>query len=110
MTRLPDDPPLYFDAHIFCCTNRRSEDNPKGSCAQKGSEALRDYLKQRAKELGLGKVRVNAAGCLDRCECGPVFVIYPEGIWYRCRTKEEVEEMLQQHFVQKGRAHKLLLP
>jgi (2Fe-2S) ferredoxin len=27
-------------------------------------------------------VRVNKAGCLDRCAAGPVAVVYPEGTWY----------------------------
>jgi (2Fe-2S) ferredoxin len=85
---------LYYQHHIFCCTNRRAEGHERGSCAQKGSEALRNYMKSRAKELGLAGTRVNAAGCLDRCELGPVVVVYPEGTWYRCSTKEEVDEVL----------------
>jgi (2Fe-2S) ferredoxin len=27
-------------------------------------------------------VRINQAGCLDRCEEGPVVVVYPQGTWY----------------------------
>jgi (2Fe-2S) ferredoxin len=85
---------LYYQHHIFCCTNRRADGHERGSCAQKGSEALRNYMKSRAKELGLAGTRVNTAGCLDRCELGPVVVVYPEGTWYRCATKEEVDEVL----------------
>ncbi|HVY12844.1 MAG TPA: (2Fe-2S) ferredoxin domain-containing protein [Alphaproteobacteria bacterium] len=85
---------MFYTHHIFCCTNRRAEGHERGSCGQKGSEALRSYMKSRAKELGLANTRVNTAGCLDRCEFGPVVVTYPEGIWYRCATKEDVDEML----------------
>ncbi len=62
------DPPLFYRAHVFLCCNRRPEGHRRGSCAARGSEALRDYMKARAKELGLMGVRINQAGCLDRCE------------------------------------------
>ena len=89
----------YYRAHIFVCTNTRPEGHPRGCCASKGSEKLRDYMKARAKELGLSDSRVNSAGCLDRCELGPCMVIYPEGIWYGYRTREDVDEILTSHLV-----------
>ena len=55
------------------------------------------------KELGLsgpGKIRINKAGCLDRCADGPVAVIYPEGIWYTFVDAEDIEEIIQSHLVQ----------
>lgn len=108
MPNLPD-PPAYYRLHAFVCTNRRPDGHPRGSCAAKGSESLRDYLKARAKELGLSDVRINSAGCLDRCELGPTLVIYPEGVWYSFQTAEDVEEILQTHLVRGGRVTRLLL-
>lgn len=105
----PLDPPPYYRLHVFLCTNRRPDGHPRGSCAAKRSESLRDYLKARAKELGLADVRINSAGCLDRCELGPVMVIYPEGVWYSFQTAEDVEEVLQTHLVKGGRVDRLLL-
>jgi (2Fe-2S) ferredoxin len=70
---------------------------------------LRDYMQARAKELGLKGVRVNMAGCLDRCEFGPTVVIYPEGVWYRVRTREEVDAVLEAHLVRGGRVPALML-
>ena len=67
-------------------------------------------MKARAKELGLEKVRINASGCLDRCEHGPTMVIYPEGVWYRCETLEDMEEVLQVHVIGGGRVDRLMLP
>ena len=67
----PTDPKPYYEAHVFCCTNRRPAGHPRGCCAEKGGEALRDHMKARAKALGLKNVRINNAGCLDRCELGP---------------------------------------
>jgi (2Fe-2S) ferredoxin len=105
----PSDPGPYYDAHVFCCTNRRPAGHPRGSCADKGSEDLRDYMKNRAKELGLKKVRINSAGCLDRCELGPTVVIYPEGVWYSAPTKEDIDEILQKHLIEGGRVERLML-
>ncbi len=66
-------------------------------------------MKARAKELGLEKVRINASGCLDRCELGPTMVIYPEGIWYRYETREDVDEILHVHLLGNGRVERLML-
>lgn len=99
----------FFNAHVFVCTNRRPDDHPRGSCAAQGSEDIRDYLKQRVQELGIKKVRINAAGCLDRCHLGPVVVIYPEGVWYVCRTKEDADEIIDTHIMGGGKVERLLL-
>lgn len=88
-----------YDYHLFCCTNQRAEDAPRGCCRSKGGEELRAYLKKRVKELKLPRTRINMSGCLDRCELGPVMVIYPQGTWYHCETIEEAEEILQTHLI-----------
>ncbi len=106
---LDSDPKPYFTAHVFVCCNRRPDGHERGSCAAKGSEKLRDYMKVRAKELGIAGIRVNSAGCLDRCELGPCVVIYPEGIWYKFETTADVDLILQAHLVEGGRADALML-
>ena len=107
---MPADPPLFYRKHVFCCTNTRPAGHPRGCCSEKGSEKLRNYLKARVKELKLDDVRVNAAGCLDRCELGPTMVIYPEGVWYGYRSAADLEEILQTHLVGGGRVTRLMLP
>ena len=104
-----EDPKPYYEAHVFCCTNRRPAGPPRGCCAERGGEALRDHMKNKARELGLKNVRINAAGCLDRCELGPTVVIYPEGVWYTVPTKEDIDEVLQTHMVEGGRVARLML-
>jgi (2Fe-2S) ferredoxin len=104
-----DDPPQYYEAHMFVCCNRRPDGHKRGSCAAKGSEKLRDYMKVRAKEMGLAGVRVNMAGCLDRCELGPCVVIYPEGVWYRVGSAEDVDAVLTEHVRDGGRVRRLML-
>jgi (2Fe-2S) ferredoxin len=104
------DPPPYYCSHVFVCTNRRPEGHPRGSCAAKGSEKLRDYMKARAKELGLPATRINTALCLDRCELGPCVVIYPEGVWYRISSPADVDALLERHVRDGGRVPGLMLP
>jgi (2Fe-2S) ferredoxin len=103
------DPPLFFERHVFCCTNVRPEGHERGCCAGKGSDELRDYMKSQARALGIGRLRINASGCLDRCELGPTLVIYPEGVWYHYATKADIDEILQTHIVEGGRVARLRL-
>ena len=103
------DPALYYRRHVFCCTNVRPCGHPRGCCSEKGSEKLRNYMKARAKEMGLEDVRINASGCLDRCELGPTMVIYPEGVWYGYRTRDDVDEIIRLHLLDGGRVRRLML-
>ena len=103
------DPAPYYRAHVFCCVNERPQGHPRGCCKGKGAEKLRNYMKARAKELGLDDLRINQSGCLDRCELGPTLVIYPEGVWYSVPTKEDIDEVLQKHLVEGGRVDRLML-
>lgn len=105
----PDDPAPYYEAHVFCCTNRRPAGHPRGCCAERDGEALRDHMKSRARDLGLKNVRINSAGCLDRCELGPTLVIYPEGVWYSVPTRADVDEVLETHMLKGGRVERLML-
>jgi (2Fe-2S) ferredoxin len=100
----------YYRHHVFCCTNERPPGHARGSCARQGAVRLRDYMKARAKELGLDDVRINSAGCLDRCELGPSVVIYPEGVWYHCETRADVDEILQCHLVEGRLVRRLCMP
>ena len=94
----------YYKHHVFFCTNQRDDGRP--SCGERCASDLRDYAKKKCKSLGLsghGKVRVNNAGCLDRCEEGPVMVVYPEEVWYHYQTEADVDEIIREH-LQGGRA------
>jgi (2Fe-2S) ferredoxin len=88
----------YYRHHVFFCCNQREGD--KACCNNHGAQATRDYAKQKVKELGLagpGKARINQAGCMDRCEEGPVLVVYPEAVWYTYVDREDVDEIIEEH-------------
>jgi (2Fe-2S) ferredoxin/1,2-phenylacetyl-CoA epoxidase catalytic subunit len=90
----------HFERHVFICTNRRDPGNPKGCCAEKGAEAIRETFKRELAERGLkGRIRANAAGCLDQCAKGPTVVVYPEQVWYTCPTPEDAKEIVESHLI-----------
>lgn len=93
-------PMSYYTHHVFFCCNQR--DGERVCCNDKGASSLRDYAKQRVKELdlaGKGGVRINQAGCLDRCELGPVVVVYPEGTWYTWVDEGDIDEIIERHLI-----------
>ena len=89
-----------YRRHVFVCLNEREPDNPKGSCKQRGADAVFSTLKAGAAKAGLGEdVRINRAGCMEYCKYGPSVVIYPEATWYRVPTVEDAQEVLREHVV-----------
>lgn len=90
----------HYEKHVFVCTNQR--DPGVGSCGDFQSQQARDYIKDRVKQLGLdqgNRIRINSAGCLGRCEAGPVMVIYPEAVWYTYVDQSDVDEIIEEHLV-----------
>ncbi|MDX1916042.1 MAG: ferredoxin [Methylophilus sp.] len=90
----------YFKHHVFFCLNQR--EGNEDCCMNKGAEAAFDYMKTKVKQLklnGEGKVRINRAGCLDRCGQGPLMVVYPEAVWYTFVDNEDVNEIIESHLV-----------
>ena len=90
----------YYDKHVFFCCNKREA--PEKCCADSGALDMQQYAKGRIKALGLngpGHVRINKAGCLDRCEEGPVLVVYPDAVWYTYVDRDDIDEIIDRHLV-----------
>lgn len=88
----------YYKYHVFFCTNQREAG--EACCADFDARAMRDYVKKRCKELEIhkaGEVRINLAGCLGRCELGPVICVYPGETWYTYVDKEDLDEIIEEH-------------
>ncbi|HHI78475.1 MAG TPA: (2Fe-2S) ferredoxin domain-containing protein [Planctomycetes bacterium] len=100
---------IGYDIHVFVCENERPEDHPRGSCSRRGGRQIRRWFKEAMSHEGLTeKTRVNKSGCLAHCESGPIVVIYPQGVWYRPETQEDVVEIVQSHLL-RGRVVEHLL-
>lgn len=101
----------YYQRHIFFCLNERK--NGEACCAQHDAMAGFDRCKQRVKAAGLsgpGQVRVNKAGCLDRCAAGPVAVVYPEAVWYSFVDAQDIDEIVESHLKNGKVVERLLTP
>lgn len=98
------------ELYVFVCTNRRPPDNPKGSCAHGGSEAVCDRLKSLVFQKGLkDRVRVMTSGCQDLCAHGPTVSVWPTGIFYGHVRVEDCEEIVEEHFRNGRPVQRLLL-
>lgn len=90
----------FYKHHVFFCCNLRQ--NGDACCADNDAPEMRDYAKSRIKALALsgkGKVRINQAGCLDRCQEGPVIVVYPGEVWYTYVDRDDIDEIIEEHLI-----------
>lgn len=100
-----------LEHHIFICTNRRPDGDPKGCCASKGAEALVPLFKDGVAKRGLkAMVRAQKAGCLDVCGMGAAVVVYPEGVWYGRVQVSDVDEILDSHILGGKPVERLRIP
>jgi len=89
--------PPYYQHHVFFCLNERSNEQ---SCSHFQAQQAFDHCKAGVKKQGLSGpagVRVNKAGCLDRCAGGPVVVVYPQGVWYTFVDNDDIDEIIESH-------------
>ena len=101
----------YFEKHVFFCTNTREDG--RQACGHQGAQAAQKHCKSRVKQLGLngqGKIRINNAGCLDRCAGGPVAVVYPEAVWYSWVDNSDLDEIVESHLRDGQVVERLVLP
>ncbi|HEU0187394.1 MAG TPA: (2Fe-2S) ferredoxin domain-containing protein [Gallionellaceae bacterium] len=89
----------YYNKHVFFCTNQRAEGET--CCNNMGAQRLRDYAKDKVKAMNLStsqnRIRINSAGCMDRCDYGPVMVVYPEAVWYTYVDESDIDEIIESH-------------
>lgn len=102
---------MYYQQHLFFCVNLRQ--SGKRCCGQQAAQEACQYAKATLKRLGQygpGKCRVSSSGCLGRCDEGPVLVAYPEGVFYRYTSNEDVQEIIDSHVLGGKKVERLLLP
>lgn len=93
------DVPQAYDRHAFLCMPHRPPGHPMGVCSARGAGLLWEYFAARIDKPGTDKIGKTAAGGLGCCGGGPVMVIYPEGVWYAAKTKEDIDRIVDTHLV-----------
>jgi|TARA_B100000315_G_C14487671_1_gene545961 (2Fe-2S) ferredoxin len=99
------------EKHVFVCTHSRPEDDPKGSCAQKGSGSLASAFADQIGDRNLwGKIKLNTSSCMGVCEHGPAVLVYPEGTMYGKVTTDDVVRIIDQHLLNGEPIDELKMP
>lgn len=88
-----------YHKHVFFCVNQRAAG--EDCCNNHNAQAARDYVKDKVKMMGISTekntIRINSAGCLGRCDVGPVLVVYPEAVWYTYVDQADLDEIIEEH-------------
>ena len=92
--------PQVYKHHAFACFTERPPGHPRGSCAAVGAKPLWDRLAKLLEANKLADIGFTASGCLGFCNAGPLMVVYPDGVWYRPTTPEDIDEIVDSHFRQ----------
>src|SRR3954470_2375167 len=96
---------------VLVCTNTRPPGNPKGSCGQKGSDALADELKSLVKSRGLAdRVMVNKASCLKHCSRGITVAVQPDNVWYAGVRTDDLDKICRRHLEAGETIERLIMP
>lgn len=99
------------ERHVLVCTNTRPPGNLKGSCGEKGSEALFDALKATLRERGLHeRMIVNRTSCLKHCSRGITVAVQPDNVWYGGVTQADLAELCASHLEGGQPIERLLMP
>ncbi len=99
------------ERQVLVCVNSRPPGNPKGSCGEKGTQALFDRLKEILRERGLeGRVMVTRTYCLKHCSRGPVLAVQPDNVWYAGVTAGDLAEICASHLEGGKPVDRLLMP
>ncbi|MEO7723936.1 MAG: (2Fe-2S) ferredoxin domain-containing protein [Chthoniobacterales bacterium] len=85
------------ERYFFVCTNLRADDDPRGSCAARGSGEVRRALKEQLAAAGLAslKARACSSGCLDQCASGVTILVEPDHFFYGKVTVADVPEIVE---------------
>ena len=103
------DLPQLYKRHVFACHTQRPPGHPRGSCGAVGAQPLWDRMGKALEAGRLTDIGFTASGCLGFCSAGPLMVVYPEGVWYRPTTPEDIDEIVESHFKNGKRVDRLVM-
>ena len=81
----------------------------KKSCASLGLDIRNKFVHELNKNNLNHEVRANKSGCLSECGIGPIVVIYPQGIWYKNVTLNDVSEIIKETIINDKIIERLLI-
>lgn len=82
-------------------------------CTRRGALPLWKLLREKLKAAGKleceGGVHITRTQCQFPCDQGPTLSVYPAGSWYRVRSEEDVERLVQEQFVEGREVAELII-
>lgn len=97
--------------HILVCTNTRPPGHPKGSCGEKGAQNVAMKFSEELEKRGLfGQVILSGSTCIGMCSFGPIVLVYPDAVWYREVTANDVTEIMNEHIMNGKPVERLMIP
>ena len=90
-----------YERHILICAGT--------GCISSGTISVKDALENELKKHNLqDKVRIILSGCHGFCEKGPIFIVYPEDIFYCEVQAEDVPELVEEYLIKGNVVERLL--
>ncbi len=89
--------PVVYKYHCLVCCQDRPPNHPRGSCGSAGARPLWEHLSVRLERMQDPRVSLNTTGCMGFCSAGPLMVIYPEGVWYQPKSKDDIDLIVDSH-------------
>lgn len=99
------------EKHVFVCVNQRPPGHPKGSCTDRGGQAVLTRFAEQLETRDLkGRFRLTKSGCLGPCELGPTVLVYPDSVMYGGVTSDDVGEIIDRHLLGGEPVERLQVP
>jgi NADH:ubiquinone oxidoreductase subunit F (NADH-binding)/(2Fe-2S) ferredoxin/Pyruvate/2-oxoacid:ferredoxin oxidoreductase delta subunit len=90
-----------YERHILICAGT--------GCISSGAGEVQKALISSLQEHKLDdKVRIIMSGCHGFCEKGPIFIVYPEDVFYCGVQAEDVPEIVEEYLVKGNMVERLL--
>jgi NADH:ubiquinone oxidoreductase subunit F (NADH-binding)/(2Fe-2S) ferredoxin/Pyruvate/2-oxoacid:ferredoxin oxidoreductase delta subunit len=90
-----------YEKHILICAGT--------GCISSGSLEVKETLAGELKKRGLQeKVRIIMSGCHGFCEKGPIFIVYPDDVFYCGVKPEDVPELVEESVLKGNLVERLL--
>jgi len=90
-----------YEKHVLICAGT--------GCISSGAIEVQDALEAELKKHNMqNKVRIIMSGCHGFCEKGPLFIVFPEDIFYCEITAEDVPELVEEHLIKGNIVDRLL--
>jgi len=68
------------------------------SCEQKQIGSVKDILETEFKKYDIeNEIAITQSSCFGLCEKGSIVGLFPDEVFYQCKTKEELKLVVEQH-------------